>query len=172
MTKDNDFFPFWLQIVPFFYKTIWFHSSIIICWQRGELTSSYPSICWQHGQTAGQRSVIIQRQVRGRKERLQLQTCICLFLCACFNCAENQVSAPLKGHSVVHCQTYLWLRNTQFFTHKKLISYKHLKSHFIIIFTSSNEQECSRASNVNSVIWLDLAYLTLVGFFPFLDFTE
>jgi len=38
MTKDNDFFPFWLQIVPFFYKTIWFHSSIIICWQRGELT--------------------------------------------------------------------------------------------------------------------------------------
>lgn len=71
-----DFFlpAVWLQNAPSFSKPISQScSSIIICWQKCEVTSSHRPICWQHGQTAGRRSEMIYRQEK--------KTHICLFLC-------------------------------------------------------------------------------------------
>lgn len=52
--------------------------SVIICRQKCEMTSTHQSICWQDGQTAGHGSDRIQRAALGGRERLQLQTDICL----------------------------------------------------------------------------------------------
>lgn len=77
-------FSVWLQTVPSFIEPISQPcSSIIICWQKSEVTSSHPCICGQDGLTDGRRSEMIQGPAQGRRETQQLQTHICLSLCVC-----------------------------------------------------------------------------------------